>query len=85
MHSFFLNQDYAEEDELKVSHFILFIFFSVILVQKRIAFTEMRNLLYTQENQNILDGFENKIKNSFSDNYNLFKVLYYLTSEIFQD
>jgi len=42
-----LNQDYAEEDELKVSHFILFIFFSVILVQKRIAFTlsEMRNLL----------------------------------------
>jgi len=33
LHFFFLNQDYAEEDELKVSHFILFIFFSVILVQ----------------------------------------------------
>ena len=48
-----MNQDYTEDDELdelKVSHFILFIlfiFFSVILVQKRIAFTfsEMRNLL----------------------------------------
>jgi len=31
----FLNLDYAEEDELKVFDFILFIFFSVILVQKQ--------------------------------------------------
>jgi hypothetical protein len=45
-----LNQDYTEkdeEDELKVSYFILFIFFSVILVQKKIELTlsAMRNLL----------------------------------------
>jgi hypothetical protein len=31
---YFLNQDYAEEDEFKVFFSIFFIFFSVILVQK---------------------------------------------------
>jgi len=33
--SVFLNRDYAEEDEKKHFKIILFIFFSVILVQKK--------------------------------------------------